>query len=379
MSEAIQPFSRGIARNLIQNTFRQFRNGPLNPEQMRAFRRFQTRIRGKFARSRTVNATRRRNTFKGGILGGTNADQRNIYRKKSMPRKKKRRWRKFVQRVHAVADKDLGLQTVLINDQIRQTNGSTAISQNTLGLALYSNTSANAFLNDMQQIFDGENQTTTLSTPVTHGSGTAVRPNSKMFFVSAVMDVTVRNSSTLRTADSTYEARPEAAIELDLYTLYMRKESGDELTNYANVSAMFNAYDDDEIAGSGIGFNINDRGATPFELPSALGRWGVKILNKKKYFIPNQSTITFQIRDPKRRSCYLGDLDKLESWNRPGWTKVYFMIYKLVPGLSLGSNIGFYQCNIDVGCTRKYGYKLEGRTENREKLLGNSVVVGGSN
>jgi len=352
----------------------------INPMQRRAFSNYAQRARqvarrttNRFARGRTrVLYKRKYSKTTPGILGGTNADNRLIYRKKSMPRKKKRRWRAFVKKINFIEEKELGTRTVLFNDQINVATGSVASgTQGCLSLAQYPcSNDQKGWLNDLAAIGGLENT----GNP-TAAAGATINENTKIMFHSAIMDVTIRNVSTVNNGTSDVAA-PEAALELDVYEIIMRKETSDSASNFYSMSQLLNAYDESQIGGAGTGIAIEDRGATPFEFGSAIGRWGLKILKKTKYFIPNGQTITFQNRDPKRRVCRYGELTKSEGFNMPGWTRHYYLIWKLVPGLAQGTTATTYKASIAVGSTRKYMYKVEGFNEPRERLLGASYVPG---
>lgn len=323
-------------------------------------------------RGRTRLQYRRRNPTSVGILGGTNADTRLIYRKKRMPKRKRRLWAKFVRKVNAVDERELGSRTVLFNNKIQNYYTDDAL-QGCQTLALYSfvNTT-NQWLNDMNQIGQLENE----ANP-TAAAGATIDRNSKVMFHSAVMDVTIRNTSriTLNPVGPVLGDAPEAAIEMDVYEIWHRKEATDGANAILSMTAMLNQWDEPEIGGAGTGIAIQDRGATPWEQTSALGRLGIKIAKKTKYFIPNGQTITFQVRDPKRRQIHYGDLERNEGYVRPGWTKTYYLIYKLVPGLTAGVDVaGRYRAQIDIGYTRKYMYKVEGFNEPRERLLTGSYT-----
>lgn len=357
----------------MRNTFL---GRPRNAQQFRdAFSRA-TRPRSRRAGGRSQTMQRRTRTNTAGVLGGTNADMRSIYRRKRMPKSKRKRWVRFVKKVNAVADKDLGLRTVLFNDQMTQTN-STA-KQSTLTLALYAVRNASiGYLDDLKVIGGLENEAN--STAV---AGDTISANTKMLFQSAVMDITIRNTTDrLKTIDAgnpllnTYEAAPDAAIELDIYEVYQREIASDSSSLFESLTAAFAAYDDKEIGGTGTGIGIDDRGASPFEFGAQMGRHGIKILKKTKFFIPNGQTITWQVRDPKRRKMTYGELTRHESYNKPGWTKQFYLIYKLVPGIVQGPAIGDCRLRLSIGCTRKYSYKVEGFNEPRERLFGTAYNV----
>jgi len=356
--------------NLGRSTF-------LNPQMRRAYNNFRARFsratgkRRAGGRAQTyTNVKRKRVSSNTGILGGTNADTRMIYRKKRMPKKKRKRWANFVKKVGAVEERSLGTRTVLFNDQITQSNagGINQPTQSCLTVAMYGFVNTfKGWLNDCNAIGQLENE----SNP-TAQAGATIDRNSKIVFTSAIMDITLRNISTFRESAADKLAS-DAALELDIYELYMRKNAStpDATTDaWSSVSDMLKRYDEPEIGGTGTGIDIGDRGASPFELGSAMARSGIKIMKKTKFFIPNGQTITWQVRDPKRHVCRYGDLETNDGWVKPGWTRCYYLIYKLVPGLTLGSTDGTYKAAISVGVTRKYAYKVEGFNEPRERYLG---------
>lgn len=351
---------------------------PLNAQQRRDAAAFSRRranpLRRPAGKAQTY-VRRKKPTTRGGVLGGTNADMRNIYRKKRMPRRMRKRWASFVRKVNAVDERDLGTRTVLYNDTITQegTGG-----QCTLTLALYSfKNASNGWLDDLNQIGQLENE----GNP-TADLGATIGINSKVLFQSAVMDVTLRNTSTFWDAGLGKVLDSRAALELDIYEVYIRKEVGDidGDTNFRSLSSMLSRYDDPDLGGgTATGIAIQDRGASPFEFGSQMARMGIKIISKKKFFIPNGQTITWQLRDPKRHVCRYGELEKNDGWVRPGWTKTFFLIYKLVPGLTPGGAQNTYQPSVTLGVTRKYAYKVEGFNEPREKLINGAYTPTANN
>lgn len=354
----------------------------LNPAMRRAFRSYASarnarmnisgRTRLSRGRTRTIQQYRRQTRSGSGTLGGTNADRRLVYRKKSMPRRKKRRWKSFVKRVNFIKEKDLGSRTVLFNDFIT-ISSAVATEQVCLTTALYGFGSAPSpgYLRDLTEIGTLEN--TGNPTAV---AGETVDGTTKYMFQSAIMDMTIRNTSYVKESNERPIVLDAAAqIELDIYEVMLRMDSNDVSTDYVTLSAVLNAYDEKDIGGTGLGIGISDRGATPWECVSALSNFKIKILKKTKYFIPNGQTITHQTRDPRRHVIPKNQLSVQDGWYRPGWTKCYFMIAKLVPGLDIGTGIGQYTCRLAVGSTRKYLYKIEGMNDTRERRLGASYTL----
>lgn len=346
----------------------------INAQQRRDFENFASRLRSSMrsSRGRTKTLYTRKYTRSApGLLGGTNADLRRVYRKGRMPLRKKRSWRRFIKRVHAVSEKELGSRTVLFNDAISQTN--TLNTQSSLTLCLYPGKSASyGWLNDLGAIATFEN----VGNP-TAAAGVSTYGSTKYLFQTGVLDLTLRNDSTFQPTDAASRVLDgRAALELDVYEFVINSECGDNPTIIQNFSQVLSSYDDSEIGGTGTGISISDRGATPFEFGTQMGHFKVKILKKTKYFIPNNQTITHQIRDPRRRVATQQQMNNLESFNMKGWTRGLYLVYKLVPGVNAGISPGDFQQKIMVGITRKYMYKIEGATESRERLLGSSFSAG---
>lgn len=327
--------------------------------------------RNRFGGSRTGTMTRNRQSSGQGVT--TQHDRRQVYRKRSMPRYKKRRWKKFVNKIHAVAERDYGSRTWLANNSITQTL-TLADTQGVLTLALYSQQSSNPWLNDLNSISALEN----FQGNPTTAAGITVENSTKVLFQSAILDVTIRNISTLITGVVPF-LDGRAKLELDVYEMSATKDFMVAAGSYGSLGVLFNAIETDIkiLNNSGTSITIGARGATPFELPYVLGRFGLKVWKKTKFFIPNSDTITYQVRDPKRHVTTIGDLKNENGANRPKWTRFLLLIYKLVPGLTIGAIDGTYQPSIAVGATRKYFYKLEGANDDRDRYDTNSTVLGG--
>jgi len=284
-----------------KRSYRTLMGTPVNSMQRQLIAAYNRRILSarRSGRGRVKVAMRKHSSSVGGLLGGNEADRKHVYRRKRMPARKRRQWRRFVKKVAAVGEKDLGTRTVLINDTITQKNVGTE-GQNCLTLALYSMRSATGWLNDMKQIIDLENT----GNPTSAAGGTVFK-STKFMFQSGVFDLTFRNTSTFRSTVGGVSAERDdarAAIELDVYEVSHGTTTDDRTANQANLTDCLQYSDDPEIGGAGTDINIYDRGASPFEFGRQMGFFRIKILKKTKYFIPNGQTITHQIRDPSRHS-----------------------------------------------------------------------------
>lgn len=326
--------------------------------------------RGKIARAArfasrrfgTFTANRRRQIRSGqGVT--LQHDRRRIYRKRSMPRRKKRRWRKFVRKVQTISEKELGTRTVVFNHQLSSLN--TTSGQQILAQAvLYSFKSTNVFT-DLYSISQLENTSDPTST-----AGSTVDDTTKYIFHSGVLDLTLRNDSSYYDGED-YTYSGEAKLELDIYEVSCSKTARDASGNFNSFVSLLQ---DGEsmtkiIGGSGTQVALQSRGSTPWDLPAALSKFGIKIWKKTKYFIPNNDTITYQIRDPRRHVFLRRELTQAEGINYPKATRGLVIIAKLVPGLTIGNTSGTYQQSLVMGVTRKYMYKVEGMNDTRDSYI----------
>lgn len=319
--------------------------------------------RQQFRRGQSFIMQRRRRQTQSGMGITTQHDERRIYRKKRMPRRQRRRWKLFKNKVLAVSEKDLGTRTIVFNKFVNWQNTS-ATGHVVANVALYAGKSANTYLNDLNQICADEIGAYTVAT------GVAVDNTTKFIFKSGVLDLTFRNSSLFTADGVTYNANPAAKLETDVYELLVRHSGVDSTGTYNDVFAMFqaSATDTKTIGGAGTGIAINTRGCCPFDLPAALSKYGIKILKKTKFMTPNGDTFTYQVRDPRRHVGEYGLISTV-GVNMKGWTRWIFIISKLVAGLTVApaGNPNTYVESLDIGITRKYFYKIEGVNEDRDE------------
>lgn len=354
----------GLARSLSRNMYRaRNRYAPSANPRMRMSRAVAQRS----ARGSLLSRTRNKRKTLSGLGVTTQQDKKFIYAKKYMPRAKKRRWKKFVQKVHAVAEKDLGSRTVVMNKQYDFSN-STPTAQLVGCMYLYGQKGFTAGEpgGDLNIIGGLENTGAATAT-----GGMTVWGSTKLRFQSAVLDVTIRNASTRVDSGPTTVSAGEAKLELDIYECIVRRATEETGAAYNSFLSLLNDNNTEisPIGGTGTELTYLMRGSTPFDQTYSISRWGIKILKKTKYFIPNGDTITYQIRDPRRWTVTRDDCINQDGFNRPGRTRVLFMVAKLVTGLDIGTGVGTYQERINVGATRKYMYKVEGANDDRASYI----------
>lgn len=284
-------------------------------------------------------------------------DRQRIYRKKSMPRSKRRRWKRFSRKVNAVAEKELGSRTVVFNNSLVASN-STSGNQGQVSLALYGWESPSNRYSDLNYIGQLEN-----TGDPTSAAGINVDTTTRMIFKSAVLDMTIRNTST---EDDGASISNDMTLETDIYEIVMSKYAMQQNTTYDNMGGILATQEkviNDPSAGAETSVDIDFRGVTPWDLTPALSQFGLKIMKKTKYFIRGGQTVTYQIRDPKRRVCTRASaIQNSVGCNKPGWTRHVLIIYKSIPGFTISSTV---REQLTVGYTRKYLYKIEGANQDR--------------
>lgn len=295
----------------------------------------------------------------------TQFDQKMIYRKRYMPKGKKLKWKNFVKKVQAVNLRDRGLTTVLFNGLYTFT--ASAVNNQALGeVHLY------GFKTALQATAPGSNDIGaiigsdwTLSSPeVLNNDGIngpqlgydfSKKGTAKMMFESAVLDITISNNVSGK------------GIELDIYHIIYNPKNGvpmgslvSAFTTSTNVGNVQGAVSSSSFA-TQLGFTLNNRGATPFELGKVISSYGVKILNKKKFLVPAGGSITHQIRDAKNRYVDASDFynQTADTLKYRGFTQSLLVIAKNIDN-SEGTS-----CSFKIGATRTYKYTVEGQKDDK--------------
>lgn len=309
--------------------------------------------------------TRNRYTSGQGVTG--QYDRKTVYRKKSMPRYRKRRWRRFLKRVAAVSEKDLGTQTVVMNINATPQNQTTQ-KQLLWDCALYSHNSSITYWSDLDYIADkNANATGSVGNSTTDTTGLKISPSTKIIFKSAILDLTIRNASTQQTSQGLFSFNSVARMEVDIYECSVRR-SDEEGVVYNDLIEMLKQNIARTEAIGEIGatneIDIDKRGVTPWDCAYALSNFGIKIWKKTKYTLANNEQMTYQMRDPRRHVMNQRKLSSFEGCADPN-TRILLVIGKLAPGLPVGSSVGDFQEILQIGLTRKYFYKVDNYTEDR--------------
>lgn len=332
------------ARNVRFMVNRMLRKGP------RSFRGQQTKRRKKMSSGRGVTLEH---------------DRTPVYRKRRMPRRMRRRWVRQVRKNNYMDQYKLGTRTIMFNSSYTRGNADATL-HGTAWFSLYGGHSANAQMDDLQFMSNKENE----GNP-TFVEGGSVHPSTKYFFRSGILDMTIRNVSS---DGDNVNNLADVPLEVDIYEIlsgrpWMERDGGTTLTEYPNLKDLYSdALSEINGIGNDTKIDLESRGATPWDNTFALGRWRLKILKKTKYRIGAGNTITYQLRDPRQRTISKQRLQEIAGANVPGWTKHIWIVFKAVPGIPVGNAAGTFQERITVGATRKYTYKIEGETDDRNAI-----------
>lgn len=298
-------------------------------------------------------------------------DRQMIYRKKRMPRNKKKRWRKFTGKVNAVAERSWGARTVIFNKSFVFSNNIT--TKQCLGAAcLYSLkneggvqgtlTSTDTFNGDLYKIASDEN-----TGMPTDSAGLTFYRTTNLYFHSGVLDLTIRNISYQNTGN---ELAPDVTLEVDIYELKLFKKPFTVLDNDGFNGSLIQGFakteqDANAVNGTATKISLGNRGVTPFDISSSLSQLGVRIYKKTKFFIRNGQTTTYQYRDPKRHVFNFHKLNQSRGYNIPKVTHNILVIAKAIPGSDIGTGAAQNTESIQIGMTRKYLYKMTNMNEDR--------------
>lgn len=251
------------------------------------------------------------------------------YKKKYMPRRKKRQWIKFSKKVIAVNNKGLATQTRVFNNQITGYAGSG--QQSHLFMSLYgkagtSLASQETGLADLSMIFDA------------YGPANTQEETINLNFKSAVLDLTARNPMSV-------------GLEVDLYVLNFNRD-GRDLNSMA--AAMTLAENETQNISGSSPLVMSQRGVTLFDMPQLISLLGIKIVKKVKYFMTPGGTFTYQLRDPKDRKIHRLNISSgttaRTEFVEPKVTQGILLIFKTLPGV-VDDNT-----QLTCGVTRKYAY-----------------------
>lgn len=270
----------------------------------------------------------------------TQKDYSTQYRKKNMPRYKKKAWKTFNNKVKSVIRGELGLKTVVFNSV--QTCSSAVADQNAIAMHLYGISGSADNPNrigalDVRKIFSNDPN-------VYQGIGPLNPEIGKLLFESAVLDVTLTNTG-------------ESVLEVDIYYGYHRKDcDSTDMVGGDLVDPTLEL----PINGGNTTLDIQKRGVTVFDLPTGLSQSGYHVLKKQKMLLRQTQSAFLQYRDPRNHTV---------EWNRikqVGYaarklTYTVLVVFKAVAGSTDAAVLS-------IGATRKFSYNANVKTTDESAL-----------
>lgn len=248
-----------------------------------------------YQRYRSFTTTRnnsKRTTVRAGVTG--QYDSSNIYRRKRMPRRRRRRWVKFSKKVNYIINKNVAPCALVRNKVLSR---SASVNQQLLGVAsLYSGFGTNADLSD--------DQITLLKDAALRAYGDSTKYfQAQVKVTSAVLDVTFENRSDnadtpLTTVDAevdVYELQCVRDVMID-DPVQSDRDIYDFITNCCNEQPRPTT--GDTSAGAVIGTSLDSTtiGWTPWQSSKFCKYF--KVLKKTKKYLTPGGYFTYQIRSP---------------------------------------------------------------------------------
>lgn len=215
-----------------------------------------------------------------------------------MPKYRRRRWRKFTNKVKHVMLQMNALSTYTVD--ITQNYSWTANTQTTFGWMLGGTTTTNN--DELFQVFREA-----------YGSGltTGTVDDYKLFIKAIVQDIQISNTGS-------------AGAIVDVYTIIARKSDNVNENLGSQYTRLYA-----EIAGAQVtGGNANSPASTPFQNGLFLQKW--KILNKKEILLGVGQSTTMQMRNAANRVMQGKYIESNPSYI-PGYTRAYLFQVRGVP------------------------------------------------
>lgn len=265
------------------------------------------------------------NKTKSGVGTTTQRDVRVQYVKRRMPRRKRRQWKKFMQKYKAAAVKSLGSSSIVYNNSFVMTQTG-AISQVVGSVFLKScngtSTGVHGACNDLSLLL----------------GNMGITNNGKFLLNSACLDVTLNNTSSVK-------------LEVDLYEVVF---VGRAVRGSSLAADWSQAETQTPTAPGATALASSTRGVTMFQFPF-LGKLGYKVIKKTKVYLPELESMNYQIRDSKNRFLTYNSIGgtNTTTFAKSGLTQGLIIVMKNVVGTAVDA-----VSSLSVGFTRTYNGKV---------------------
>jgi len=288
-------------------------------------------------------------TFKRGVRTGNgvtdHVDRSTVYKRRRMPYKKRRNWRRFSRKVVAVHEKQLVNRSLIVST--REVNsgpagpgfqGVTTILHGGLHGSAYP-TSPYLELPDL------------VHRAWANDTDLGADRNRTMIIKSCVTDITMLNETA-------------STLEVDVYEGPLHKGGNADFW----FRDILHAIADVPQSGSYPSIDIVSRGATPFNIPQIMSYTGWKIDSKKKYYLEPLKACTYQIRTSKdiriNSDAVASGTGSHFEYVLKGLTRACLVIYKIV-----GPVAGDETASLHFSISRHLTYTFEGCNERADAYL----------
>jgi len=282
--------------------------------------------------------TKRRSAAGSSQIVTTQHDVTRSYRRRRMPKRKRKRWVSALRRFRALSLKHMASRTRILTYDGTFTCAAGAQVMQDFALYGYFGAAYNWGFNDLERIADHEKVAQDASGPE---NTTPFLGNPKLIFRSAVLDMTITN-----TADTT--------VEIDIFYWYLtRKPPGEVLMSLLDNAAT-------EAGTIDLGQTAVARallGVTPFDLPASLRYY--KISQVRKLIISAGQASSLMIRSPGNKvfnsSMLETELTTNDVFGLPGFTRGLLMVCKGVPS---AADTDSTDVSITYSFQNKYHYSI---------------------
>lgn len=286
----------------------------------------------------------------------TQKDDRLAYKKRTMPRRKKKAWKKFSKKVAAVSLKDRGLNVLKCNKQTISAVSVPSLGQAYKAFHLYSkanNTVAKTYdegLGDMAALLADPNLKAHNWIKQVGGVPNPTIPQDnygwqKIRMQSAVLDVYIKNDGTVPIVAQIYHLWYHKNMLVGSFT--------DQLANFTTQDVPLQIGTTSSVTARNS-LSLGNRGVTLFDMPELLGSLAASVRSVREVYITPGNLHTLQIRDPKN---HLIDLNQLlgTGYTDRKLTETVVVVCKNLDGTTAGS--------VTMYSDRTYRYTVEGITQ----------------
>jgi len=268
-------------------------------------------------------------------------DSQSQYRRRRMPRGKRRRWVKFIKKVAAATDSQIPTRSVVFND-LYDFSQEDVVGQSYTLIPLYS-----AKANFTAPVPSELNQLSDLNR-ITTSEFTTFESVRHIRFESAVLDITIHDT----------QGPGSTPTELDIYYIVFRKDVYmSDFGQLVNNSQTYLPPINNNTPEAKLG--LTNVGATPFSLPNLCSHF--RIIKKEKVITNPGSITTRQWRVPKNKYLNTASLRHISQaggnqnmFAMKGWTCGILLIAKGTPLAGTPERDFAYSIN----STRAYNYKI---------------------